>query len=115
MMKKVIYTVGLSMMLSACTDWLTVQPEASMTTETLFQTDNGVKYGLNGAYMLAQYVYGPSGSLGGTSIVENMANTYLYTINSDGENGQIIFMRIQILKRTLMQVLFYNLITLLLI
>ena len=85
MMKKVIYTVGLSMMLSACTDWLTVQPEASMTTETLFQTDNGVKYGLNGAYMLAQYVYGPSGSLGGTSIVENMANTYLYTINSDGE------------------------------
>ncbi len=39
--------------MSACTDWLTVQPETSMTAETLFQTDNGVKYGLNGAYLLA--------------------------------------------------------------
>ena len=89
MMKKFMYTMGLgvTMMMSACTDWLTVQPETSMTAETLFQTDNGVKYGLNGAYLLAsQTVYGPSGYFGGNSIVENMANTYLYAINTDGYN-----------------------------
>lgn len=92
MMKRIIYTMGLSliMALSACTDWLTVQPETSMTAETLFQTDNGVKYGLNGAYMLAsKNVYSPSGYFvggGGFGIVENMANTYLYVINTDGYN-----------------------------
>lgn len=89
MMKKIIYATGLSltMALSACTDWLTVQPETSMTAETLFQTDNGVKYGLNGAYLLAsQTVYGPSGYFGGLSAVENMANTYLYAVNTDGYN-----------------------------
>lgn len=76
MMKKIIYTMGLSliMALSACTDWLTVQPETSMTAETLFQTDNGVKYGLNGAYLLAsQTVYGPSGYFGGHSVVESLS------------------------------------------
>ena len=79
--------LSLIMALSACTDWLTVQPETSMTAETLFQTDNGVKYGLNGAYLLAsQTVYGPSGYFGGHSVVESMANTYLYAMNTDGYN-----------------------------
>ena len=45
MMKKMINVIGLGILLSACTDWLTVQPETSMTEETLLQTDNGVKYG----------------------------------------------------------------------
>ena len=54
MMKKMINVIGLGILLSACTDWLTVQPETSMTAETLFQTDNGVKYGLNGVYTIAQ-------------------------------------------------------------
>ena len=85
MMKKMINVIGLGILLSACTDWLTVQPETSMTAETLFQTDNGVKYGLNGVYTIAQSVYSPTGRLGGTGIVENMANTYLFTVNSDGE------------------------------
>lgn len=89
MMKKNIYTILLVMAIvtNACTDWLTVQPETSMTAEALFQTDNGVKYGLNGAYLLAsQTVYGPSGYFGGLSAVENMANTYLYAANTDGYN-----------------------------
>lgn len=88
MMKKFIYTMGLGMTvaLSACTDWLTVQPETAMTAATLFQTDNGVKYGLNGAYLIAKNVYGPSGYFGGLGAVEDMANTYLYAMNMDGYN-----------------------------
>ncbi|OKZ16438.1 MAG: hypothetical protein BHV81_13470 [Butyricimonas synergistica] len=90
-MKKKYYTLGIGILLvcTACTDWLTVQPETSVTAEILFTTDDGVKQGLNGAYYLAeQGVYNPIGALGGggyNSFIEDMANTYDYSsaINSD--------------------------------
>lgn len=78
MRRKVLYVLGLSTMLAcnACSDWLTIQPETSITAETLFKTDEGVIQGINGVYCVARDVYMPTVRLGGGSFVEYMANTY---------------------------------------
>ena len=81
-MKRKIYMIGLWSVLlcCGCSDWLTIQPETSVTAETLFKTDVGVTQGLNGAYYIGKDVYGPVGRFGGGgnyTFVEVLANTYL--------------------------------------
>lgn len=86
MKRKIMYILGVWGLLTcgACTDWLTIQPETSMTAETLFATDDGVQQGLNGAYYIAQYIYGPTSAMVGGGIVEMMANTYSFASGTDG-------------------------------
>ena len=47
-MKKRLYTLGIALTLicSACNDWLTVQPETVIVGENLFTTNDGVKNAL---------------------------------------------------------------------
>ena len=80
-MKKRMYVLGLSVALicGACNDWLTIQPETTVSAETLMETDDGIKQSLNGVYYNASgSFYKPSGYMGGGDFLEDMANTYYY-------------------------------------
>lgn len=80
-MKKNIAILSLAVWVigGACSDWLTIQPETTVSAETLFKTDVGVKQGLNGAYYKATSLYSPAGDFGGGGFMEDMANTYYYS------------------------------------
>lgn len=77
--KSYILVLIVTLICSACNDWLTVQPETTMDAPTLMETDNGVRQVLNGVYLRATgALYSPSGDLGGGNWLEDMANTYAY-------------------------------------
>lgn len=76
----------LAAVLCGCSDWLTIQPETSVTAKSLFKTDVGVKQGLNGVYFRATGgLYSPTGYLGGGGFVEQMANTFRYNPVEGGD------------------------------
>ena len=52
-----IWTVALVLVLSACDDWLTVEPETAITGEKLFTTNEGVNQSLNGLYLNMRGLY----------------------------------------------------------
>ena len=77
-MKKKWYILGLGVAFScaSCDEWLTIQPETMMAAELLFQTEEGITQGLNGAYYKMLACYGPTRDLGGDGFLEYLANTY---------------------------------------
>lgn len=78
-MKKRLYTLGVALTLvcSACNDWLTVQPETVIVGENLFTTNDGVKNALTGIYIdMRGILYKPEGSFGGSKFSESMACTW---------------------------------------
>jgi len=66
-------------LLSACNDWLTVQPEASVSKEELFRTEEGFFEALNGVYMLCSEnsFYG---GLFTVEVQEAFAQNYSYRV-----------------------------------
>ena len=105
-MKKCLMPILLIVMLfSACDDWLTVEPETSITGEKLFTTDEGVKQSLNGLYLNMRGMYYPEGRLGAVGCLENMACTWTwyegtqgwywtahyYSTQSDNVDNQMMF------------------------
>ena len=86
-MKKKLYLlwmIALVLIFGACDDWLTVEPEAAITGEKLFTTNEGVNQSLNGLYLNMRGLYYPEGRLGGTGEIENMGCTYTWTTGNDG-------------------------------
>ena len=79
-----IWTVALVLVLSACDDWLTVEPETAITGEKLFTTNEGVNQSLNGLYLNMRGLYYPEGRLGGAGQVENMGCTYTWATGNSG-------------------------------
>lgn len=49
-MKNLIYTILFLFILSSCNEWLDVQPEASVSDDDLFNTEEGFYEALNGVY-----------------------------------------------------------------
>lgn len=64
--------------LSACTDWLTIQPETQITKEDMFKTQGGFYDALTGCYTLMRKNYAPNGNMV-TGAVEYMANMWYST------------------------------------
>lgn len=86
-MKRIIYSGGYVLLLwlcMACNDWLTIEPETSITGEKLFTTDEGVNESLNGLYLNLRGLYTPEGLLGGADCLESMACTYTFAENTPG-------------------------------
>ena len=62
MKNKIIYAIGwvLLLIVSGCSDWLSVSPRTEKPTEQLFETQNGFRDALTGAYieMMSDKSYG---------------------------------------------------------
>lgn len=84
MKKKLYLYIALCWTLTACQDWLTVQPETVIAGDNLYTTDEGCREALNGLYLLLRSgIYEPEGYLGGATNLEYMANMYTPTIGAD--------------------------------
>ena len=85
-MKKIYFVPVFVTLLAcmACEDWLTVEPETSITGEKLFSTDEGVLQGLNGLYLNMRGLYYPEGYFGGANVVEYMGGTYNFYEGTPG-------------------------------
>ena len=106
-MKNRYFTLFLSiaLLVSACNDWLTVEPETSITGEKLFTTNEGVQQSLNGLYLNMRGLYYPEGYFGASRCLESMACTWTwaegtpawywanhyYTSQSDNSDIQMMF------------------------
>ncbi|MFV0555280.1 MAG: RagB/SusD family nutrient uptake outer membrane protein [Mangrovibacterium sp.] len=63
-MKKGIFIIAtLSLLLTSCNEWLTVQPNTMIAKDEMFETATGFEDALNGAYYLMTLAYKPSGPM----------------------------------------------------
>lgn len=83
----------MALLFSACDDWLTIQPETTMTAEMLFASDEGITQGLNGAYYKMMGSYSPASYLGGAGLVEDMGNTFYW--DASGLSSSYYFSTLQ--------------------
>lgn len=73
-----IIFVGLLVLFTSCSDWLTVEPKAVTTKDKMFTSELGFSSALIGLYLELQNIYSPTNfMMGGPS--EYMANNYLTT------------------------------------
>jgi len=79
MKNKLSILIILLFLLSACNDWLDVQPEASISQEELFRTEEGFFEALNGVYTQCSdnYLYG---GLFTVEIQDAFAQNYSYRV-----------------------------------
>ncbi len=74
--------------LTACTDWLTVQPKTEVSKDDMFKSSGGFRDALIGVYTLMRdYNYAPNGNLV-TGMVEYIAN--LWYAKSNTEMGDFV-------------------------
>lgn len=93
-MRKYIYILCIAWgtMISACTDWLTVEPKTLIVAENLFTTDDGVEQALNGMYILMRtHIYNPEGVMGGTGMAECLAATWTQSANVDADLASHVY------------------------
>ena len=68
------FAIAITLMLTACNEWLTVQPETEILAEDLYSTDEGIKQALNGVYLTMRgQLYAPDGEMGGSGLTECLA------------------------------------------
>lgn len=79
MKKLYIICLMVSAVFSSCSDWLTVYPEAQVSADKMFTTEEGFKSALTGLYMLMRIPYRPDGDMVGYKLVEGLACTWDYS------------------------------------
>ncbi len=77
----IIITLGLSIGISGCDEWLTVQPDTMITPDELYNTPAGFKDALIGCYQLMEGLYIYKGPMI-TGTIEDLACTWETTKNS---------------------------------
>ena len=84
-MKIFAWTILLAAGLTACTDWLTVQPKTEVSKDDMFKSSGGFRDALIGVYtLMRENNYAPNGNLV-TGMVEFIAN--LWYTESNSESG----------------------------
>lgn len=78
-MKRFLYIVIIPIFLYSCNDWLDVQPDASVSMEELFETEEGFFEAINGIYVRCteNYFYG---GLFSVEIQDALAQNYSYNV-----------------------------------
>ncbi len=75
-MKKILYPlIIISFFFSACTEWLTIQPEDKLSKDEMFNSQEGFYNALYGVYTLCDNNYGHNGDLT-SSMIELLASQW---------------------------------------